>query len=192
MSRSRFRSATSCALQIGTACALALAGCSDDPTCGAGNAPDTGLVASGSGVTLTYGNLRSTVGNDCPSPGAPAGVISLTIESSQTDGTGLFTLCVGRPDLLADDAQSLGCDLPGIAARIIDFTGTAGGCSFVFDDEAPVTGDATSTGLCGNGDDPAGFALTVGGSATVIRTCGTTVDSVVVNLSGRVAVRPST
>jgi hypothetical protein len=186
MSRCRFRSATSLAL------ALALApGCSDDD-CGPGSAPAAGLVASGSAVTLTYGNLRSTVGNDCPSAGAPEGVISLTIESTQTDGSGLFTLCIGRPDQLAERAQSLGCDLPGVAARIIDFTGTAGGCTLALDDEAPVTGDATSAGMCGNGDDPAGFALTVTGTATLTRTCGTTIDSVAVTLNGRVAVLPST
>jgi hypothetical protein len=185
MSRSRFLSATSLALVVA-------AGCGGDDDCGPGDAPAVGLVASSSAVTLTYGNLRSTVGNDCPATGAPAGVISLTIESAQTDGTGLFTLCIGRPDLLAERAQALGCDLPGVAARIIDLTGSAGGCSFVFDDEQVVTGDATSTGMCGNGDDPAGFALTVSGGATLIRTCGTTVDSVEVTLSGRVAVTPST
>lgn len=186
MSRSRFRSATSLALVLP---AIA-AGCSDD-NCGPGNAPQTGLVAIAGPVILTYGHLTSRLGNDCPAAGAPADVVSLTIESTQIDGTGLFTLCVGRPDLLAERAQSLGCDVPGVAARVIDFTGTTAGCTLVLDATQPVTGTATSTGLCGNGSDPAGFALTIDGTATLTRTCGTFVDPLVVTLQGRVAVVPA-
>jgi hypothetical protein len=194
MPRSRFRSATSAALALamGSALALAGAGCGDGgDSCGPGDAPDTGLVASGSASTLTFGQLTSRVGNDCPSSGAPAGVISLTIESTQTDGTGLLTLCVGRPDLLATRAMGLGCDIPGVDVRIIDLVGTTTGCTYVFDDELAVTGTAATTGMCGNGADDAGFALTVDGTASLTRTCGATVDTVPITLRGRVAVTPT-
>jgi hypothetical protein len=197
MAPSRFRSATSVALASVTLAGVALAsvtlvgaaGCSDDgDSCGPGNAPAAGLVASAGAVTLTYGQLISRPGNDCPTSGAPAGVVSLTIEATQTDGTGLFTLCVGRPDLLARQAQALGGDTAGVEVRLIDFTGAGGGCSFALDRSQPITGTATSTGMCGNGEDAAGFALTVNGSASLTRTCGATVDAVTVAIQGRVAV----
>lgn len=183
MSQSRFLSAISAAVAV----AALGPGCSDN-TCGPGGAPTAGLVASGDALTLTYGQLTSGLNNDCPASGAPSGVISLTIDSTQTDGTGRLTLCVGRPDLLAQQAQALGHDVAGAEVRLIDVRGTAGGCSYTIDRGQPVTGNATSTGLCGNGGDPAGFALAIDGGASLTRTCGTTVDSIHVTLHGKVAV----
>src|SRR5215467_6481382 len=64
---------------------LATAGCGDD-SCGPGGAPATGMVAGGSGVTMTYGQFTASPNNDCPDSSAPAGVVSLSIEGLQTDG----------------------------------------------------------------------------------------------------------
>jgi hypothetical protein len=185
MSRSRFLSSTSLAL---VAVAAAIPGCGDD-SCGPGGAPDTGLVAGSDAVTLTYGHLTGELNNDCPAGNAPSGVISVTIRGMQTDGTGAITLCVARPDLLAKQAQALGLD-NGAAVRVFDLNGTANGCSFTIDPSQPVAGNATSSGLCGNGGDPAGFALVLDSSLSLSRTCGTTTDSVAITLHGRIAVSP--
>jgi hypothetical protein len=165
------------------------AGCSDD-SCGPGGAPDSGLVASGDAVTLTYGHLIAEQNNDCPAPDAPPGVISLTIRGSQTDATGFITLCVARPDLLAKQAQALGPDAAGSEVRLVDISGTANVCRLTIDRSAsaqPITGSVTSSGLCGNGSDAAGFALALDGAVSLARACGTTTDSLRVTLSGRVA-----
>lgn len=167
--------------------AAAVAGCSDD-SCGPGDAPDTGLVAAGDAVALTYGNLTGGLNNDCPASDAPAGVVSLTIRGPQIDGAGFITLCVARPDLLARQAQALDLDVAGAEVRIVDLSGTANGCSFAIDRSQPATGNATASGLCGNGSDAAGFALALDGSLSLTRTCGATIDSVRVTLDGRVAV----
>jgi hypothetical protein len=167
--------------------AAAVAGCSDD-SCGPGGAPDTGLVAAGDAVALTYGNLVSGLNNDCPASDAPAGVVSLTIIGMQVGGSGFITLCVARPDLLATQAQALGLDVPGAEVRIVDLVGIADSCSFAIDSSQPATGSATASGLCGNGSDAAGFALALDGSLSLTRTCGATLDSVRVTLDGRIAV----
>ncbi len=188
MSHSRFLSSIDLGLWL--ACALVWSpGCSDD-SCGPNGAPATGVVASGDTVTMTFGNLTGGLNNDCPAADAPAGVISLSIHGTQTDGTGLFTLCIARPDLLAKSDQALGPDASGSAVRVIDVSGTANNCTLTLDKTRLPTGTASSTGLCGNGSDKHGFALVVDGAVPLTRTCGSTVDSVSVTLRGRVAVLP--
>lgn len=193
MSRLRFRSATNLALLS----IASLAGCGGDDDsvkdsgndgCGPGSAPAAGITASGNAVTLTYGQLSAGLNNDCPVSSAPAGVVSMTIFATQTDGTGAFALCVSRPDLLAGGSQALGPDAAGSEIRVINLQGAAQSCTFKVDTAKPITGTATSKGLCGNGSDPAGFALTVDGALALTRTCGSTVDSVQVTLRGTVAV----
>ena len=197
MSPSRFLSSTSAAWLAATAATAA--GCGGDShgpadapidatSCGPGDAPAAGLVASAGAATLTYGHLTGGLNNDCPASDAPAGVVSLTIAGSQTDGTGVITLCVARPDLLAGHAQALGPDDATAAVRVVDVTGTAGGCSFTVDRTQPPSGTATATGLCSNGRDAAGFALVLDGQLSLTRTCGATVDSIAITLHGRVAV----
>lgn len=186
MSHSRFLSTTSLVVVAGTA---AVTGCSDD-TCGPGGAPDTGLVAGGDAVTLTYGHLTGGLNNDCPASDAPAGVISLSIHGTQADGTGRVTLCVARPDRLASQAQALGLDVADAAVRVVDVAGSANNCTFVIDRSQPVTGTATSSGLCGNGSDAAGFALVLDGALSLTRSCGMVDDSIRITLHGRVAVMP--
>jgi hypothetical protein len=187
MSLSRFRSNTDLAAALAAACALAGAtGCGDD-SCGPGGAPAVGVVASGSAVTMTYGTLVAGLNGDCPAGDAPPGVVSMSIEAVQTDGQGRLTLCFPRPDQLADQPAALGT-ASGAAAQIFDFAGTASNCTLAIDPSRAVGGTASTTGLCGNGADPAGFALVLDGTASLTRTCGASIDTVAVTLRGRVAV----
>jgi hypothetical protein len=162
-------------------------GCGDD-SCGTGDAPTVGIVASSSEVTITYGNLTSLAGNDCPDPAAPAGVVSISLEGTQEGGPGRITLCIPRPDQLNGGGHTLGTSLSTADVRIIDLGGMAGSCTFQFDSTRPPTGVAIGEGVCGNGEDPAGFALELDGAASLRRTCGATIDTVAVTLTGRVAV----
>ncbi len=170
------------------AAAIAPAGCSDD-ACGPGGAPASGLVASSDLVALTYGGLSGLLGNDCPDPAAPEGVISLSIEGRQADDpSGLITFCIPRPDLLMQGDRTLGHTTSSADVRIVDLRGNADGCAYEIDRTQPPTGAAQATGVCDNGDSPDGFALSLDGAVSLRRTCGATVDSVPVTLRGRVAV----
>jgi hypothetical protein len=179
------------ALALGSASGCGGGGGSGDAgdSCGPGGAPGTGLVASGGGLSLTYGQLRGSPNRDCPSAGAPSGVISLTIDGKQADAgaSGLITLCIGRPDLLAGQPLALGAE-PGTDVHVVDLNGTAGGCTLTVAPSVPPAGTVSSTGLCNNGSNAAGFALTLDATLTLTRTCGSTVDTVPVTLRGRVAV----
>lgn len=160
------------------------AGCGGDDECGPGDAPATGLVAGNADVSLTYGNLTSGANNDCPDPMAPEGVISLTIEGTQADSASLIVFCLSRPDLL----QSMDLPLGTSGLRIIDFNGMKDDCTFAFESSRPVTGTVHATGLCDNGEDPAGWALGINGNISLRRTCTTATDTIAVTLSGTVAV----
>jgi hypothetical protein len=186
MSLSRFLSTTS--LVTGLVALAGAPGCGDD-SCGTGGAPTVGLVASGTGVTMTFGNLRGSFNNDCPDPSAPTGVISLSIEGTQTDGQGRITLCISRPDVLAKQSQPIGSDRAGQVVRLVDLAGSAGSCTFtLFSVDAMAT--ATARGLCDNGGNTAGWALEIEAAVTLSRTCGTTMDMLPTTLMGRVAVAP--
>lgn len=191
MLHSRFHSATRLATFASIA-AVVVPGCGGGgaDSCGPGGAPAAGLLATGGGATLSYGGLRAGLNGDCPATGAPAGVTSLTIAGTGSEG--FITLCVSRPDLLASEPQAVALDVPGsnAAARLVDLVGAASSCTFKIDPAQPATGTVSSTGLCGNGADAAGFALVVDATLALTRTCGTTIDSVPVTLRGRVAVLP--
>ena len=168
-----------------------LAGCpSDDDSCGPGGASPTGIVAGDIDVTLTYGNLEAGINNDCPAADAPEGVVSVSVHGQQVDGTGLITLCIARPDLIATQEQGLGSDIAGTPVRVVDLTGTFDGCSYDLDPARIPTGKATTSGMCGvNGDDPAGFALTLDGAVGLRRTCpGMPVTTIQLLLTGRAAI----
>src|SRR5262245_47925282 len=87
MSRSRFPSHTSLAAAAAASAALLGASCGGDDSCGPGTLT-TGLIASASTVSLTYGTLTSGLNNDCPASNPPAGVVSLTIFGFQVGGAG--------------------------------------------------------------------------------------------------------
>jgi hypothetical protein len=181
----------SCLLAISLS--LVTVACSSDgDTCGPGGAPTTGLVATNAdgSTKLTFGDLHAGLNNDCPASDAPAGVVSLTVQGTQSDaGTqGFITLCIARPDLLAKQAQDLQLDVAGAEAKLVDASGTASNCSLQIDPAQPATGTVSASGLCASGGDPAGFALVVDGALHLQRTCNTAVDSIAVTLRGRVAV----
>jgi len=173
---------------LAAAATTAAAGCSDD-ACGTGGAPRAGLVAAGEDVSLDFGELSGLLGNDCPDPAAPAGVISLSIEGRQTgDPAGLVTLCIPRPDLLMEGDRSLGTTTSAADVRIIDLRGSSNNCMLSLDSTQPPTGTARATGVCDNGDSPDGFALVLDGGIALRRTCGATTTTVTATLRGRVAV----
>ena len=174
MSLSRFLSITSVV--------LATTGCSSDD-CGPHGAPVDGLAVMGSGVMLGYGGLVGGPHNDCKDPSAPSGVISMTIEGMQTGGSSLIDFCVPRPDRLGQHTLTIPTDL-----QVIDVFGMDASCSYMLDNTMPPTGTATAAHVCGGGYDKAGFAMTFDGMATLQRTCGTTVDTIPVSLTGTVAV----
>jgi hypothetical protein len=176
---------------LAAAAAIGLPGCSDD--CGPGGAPASGLLVSGDTSTSTfaieYGNLSSLLGNDCPDPAAPEGVISVSIEGRQTgDAASGVTLCIPRPDLLMQGDRTLGTAISTADVRIIDLGGSADGCTFRLDISQAPTGAAQATGVCDNGDSPEGFALSFDGAVGMRRTCGATTDTVAATLRGRIAI----
>lgn len=162
---------------------VVLAACGDDE-CGPGAAPDFGIHAASADVSLTYGNLTSGQNNDCPDPDAPSGVVSLTIQGSQQDGPGLLTLCIARPDKIASGELPFGVG----QVQIIDLNGEADGCSFTIDRMRPTLGTASTSGLCDNGANPAGYALTVDGNLSLTRTCPTMNDTIAVSFTGTAAI----
>lgn len=187
MSRSRSLSTSSLLVALAGSGALGAAGCGDDD-CGPGGAPASGLTVSSAEVSLVYGGLSALAGNDCPDPDAPAGVVSVSIEGRTADDTGLVTLCIPRPDLLMEGGRTLGTALSTADVRIFDLGGTVDGCTYALDTTRPPLGTATGTGVCSNGNDPAGFAIEIDGNVSLRRTCGPAIDLVAVALSGRVAV----
>ncbi len=178
-------------LALAALAALALPACSDDgDSCGPSVQSGEVVAADrgSSGVALRYHQLRARRNNDCPAADAPAGVISVTISGVATDGTAPFTLCVGRPDLLSG-ARALGG--AGAQVEVVDVSGAAGGCTFRQKAGAPATGTVTSSGVCGDAVDPAGFSMKFNGEVTVERTCGATVDTLTLSLTGEVPVSKS-
>lgn len=185
MSRSRFRSTTRLLVVAAATAALALAagGCPNADQCGPGSAADDGLALSGSGVDVTYQGLAASANNDCPSASAPAGVVSLTIGGTQVGTSYPITLCVSRPDLLDAAGLQLGTDV-----QVIDLgADLGGGCTLALGTGA-ASGSVTGAGVCDNGTNAAGFAITIDGTVPMKRTCGTQVDQLDLTLAGTIAV----
>lgn len=156
------------------------AGCSDD-ACGPGSAPDNGLVAGDQDNNLTFGGLTSSANNDCPDQAAPPGVVSLSISGTQTNGTGLITLCIPRPDQISGGVPL------GSGLVIFDLNGEANSCMYKLEKTRPVTGTAKATGICDNGQS-GGYALTIDGRISLTKTCTTSSETLAVNFVGTVAV----
>jgi hypothetical protein len=166
--------------------AVLLAACSGDD-CGSKDAFEFGLTVSSDQVSLVFGDLTAGANNDCPDPQAPSGVISLTIAGSQMGGTGLFTMCVGRPDQLETMPLTIGSAL----VHLVDLNGVdmASGCSYSLDLGHVPSGTVQGQHMCGNGTDKAGFGLVFDGHIGLHRTCGATIDSIDVGITGNVAVK---
>lgn len=162
----------------------------DDSTCGVGDAPVDGLLASANGVQLTFTGLTAGANNDCPDPTTPD-VVSLSIMGTQkmpgmVDGPGIFFGCIPRPDLL-ETPRALGLSMSS-DFQLVSLAGSDASCTYKLDDSIPPTGTATGENVCDNGVNPAGFILTMDAAATLERKCNGVTDTVTVQLSGSIAV----
>ena len=172
--------------------AVVTASCSPSDSCGQGTASPTGLTVRGNiGANnalaiINYADLVAGQNNDCPDPNAPAGVISLTVEGEQLLDTPKVSFCISRPDLLGTKTLQIGTDV--VFNALESNNAGAVGCSLSLPLHATTSGTVTATGVCDNGIGPEGFAITFNGMATLQRTCGTTVDMVMMNIVGTAAV----
>ena len=201
MSASWCRSRTSVAAAAALL-ALALAGCPGDDAppveCGVSGAPDEGITAAADGDQARFGDWVAGANNDCPGPGAPAGVVSLTVFGAQVEpaGAAFVTVCLPRPDLIREESYPLSRDVQPVPAddrvQLIDVQAAFGdGCRWDLDDTAEPDGTAAFTGLCEGGVDPAGFTMTLAATATVVETCPEAADRTLeVTLEGSVHVTP--
>lgn len=182
------RSATSGALAGLLLAAVALAGCSDDDSCGPGDQEAPGLTVEAAAVT--FGNFAASANNDCP-PSAGQHPTSITVQGEQIapEVTGQFlVLCLPRPDLIDDQPVSF---TDSERLEIVDLFGQdPDGCGIRFDDAAePGSAAATFSGFCDNGTDQAGFALSLSGNLPITRTCdGDPPQALTSALSGRAEV----
>ena len=172
---------------------LWLAACpGDDTVCGFGDAPVDGIVVAGGGDSFEYGGFQAGANNDCP---AEDGVVSVTVFGAQTDGNAFLTLCLPRPDLIESGvAYELTPDLQPVPdadrVQVIDVDADhEDDCAWSIN--GTPSGTASFEGLCGDGVDPAGFAMTLDGAITLREDCPATppVD-VAVTLTGTVRVLP--
>jgi hypothetical protein len=137
---------------------------------------------------ITYGDFTSSPNNDCPAPDAPT---SLTLSGLQAspDGVASITLCLRHPDQL--DGQTVALD-DGDQILIADLAADLGDCRVRYDGSQPSTAAIRFEGVCGDGTDPAGYAVALSGSFGGTRSCegdgGTTEEPVTVTLDGRAAV----
>ncbi len=109
--------------------------------------------------------------------------MSLTITGGLVGGTGFFTVCIGRPDLLGTEPLALGGKV-----QVVDVSGSSATCTYSLSSATPPSGDLSATGVCGDGTDHGGFAMTVTGNVQLARDCGGTKDTVPATISGTVPV----
>jgi hypothetical protein len=193
-SKHRPRSGTRSSTELLACAALAAlaAACSDDDAaCGPGNAAADGITVTIGAETVHYGMFTSSVNNDCTLAGS--GVISTTIQGRQSGATSALSLCLPRPDLLGGDAAPLSANhVPPEAAdrvQLFDVSVTlAGGCTAHLEVGAVPSGTASFGGYCAGGTDPAGYAITLAGSAPVSVTCPAGTTTMTATLAGTAAV----
>ena len=175
---------------IPLAISAALFGCPNHgETCGASANSGT-LTASATNISLSYGGLSAGLNNDCPAHDGST-VVSLTItgnEITSGSGFGVVTFCVPRPDLLESMSQAIGGS--GALVQVVDVTGADASCTYALDSAVTPSGTLSSTGMCDDGSNAAGFTLTVDGAFTLDRTCGSAKDTVSVMLTGSTDVLP--
>nr|HEX4312659.1 hypothetical protein [Kofleriaceae bacterium] len=152
--------------------------------CGPHGASAIGLFVQNGALKMTFGGLQASPNQDCPDPNAPAGVVPLTIEGVQTDGSGAVTFCIPRPDKLTSDSV-LGDDTPSSPmVHIVDLTGFGSdGCVYSFDQNTPPTGSMKAAGICDNGASASGFALTVDGDVPMTGSAGDGGSNVACNIT---------
>lgn len=196
MSPSRSRSSTEAIAAVAAVAALLLAACADDApppidapvdapidapidtasVCGPGGAAPDGITATIDGKEARYQMFTSSVNNDCTIGGS--GVISITIQGVQQGQASTIALCLPRPDLLGAEPSPLAPSRvppdPADRVQLFDVSamiGSASGCTVMLVPGSTPTGTARFDGYCEGGTHPAGYALTLAGSADVTVTC---------------------
>jgi len=168
-----------------------VAGCPADDSCGPGDAPGDGLTATSGAVMLRYHGMTASPNNDCPDPTAPEGVVSLSLTAIQVNGADALVLCIPRPDMLESDLPVVASTATHTAAiEIQDVNATDSGCTFTDSAAMAPAGTGHAEGICGDGTDPAGFALLISGQVSVDRDCSGTVDTLRLDLAGTISVTP--
>lgn len=178
------------------AAAMALFGCGggDDAACGPGDPAMyegiTGAALSGDPVTIAWEGFTSGPNNDCtPDDG---GATSLTIQGTQPESGFAITFCVPRPDTIGGDPVALvyaSEEHPG-PVEVVDMSAMLDGdCILTKDPDTAPSGTVTFIGLCGDGIDPAGYAISVDANVAGLMACaGGAPEAVTITLSGATAV----
>jgi len=193
MPRSRSRSSIEGALvALSLAGLLLTSACSDDgSSCGPGGAAADGITVTIGGETVRYRGFTSSVNNDCTLSGS--GVISTTIQGVQADAGATMALCMPRPDLLGAEPAPLSANHvppePTDRVQLFDVgVALAGGCTAALVVGATPSGSASFGGYCAGGTDPAGYALTLNGTAPVMVTCPSGTTAATATLAGTAAI----
>ncbi|MCX5748373.1 MAG: hypothetical protein NT062_38460 [Proteobacteria bacterium] len=146
------------------------------------------MIATNATTNLTFESFVASANNDCPDQASP-GVTSLTIIARETGGaSGFLTICIPHPERANEPGRVLGADQSTADFQLVDLTGAANSCTFKMTTASAPTGTGQTEGLCDAGTSPAGFALALDGALALERTCGATIDTVDMTLTGRVAV----
>jgi hypothetical protein len=165
--------------------------------CGIADVTIDGVTAAQGADTVTFGMFAAGANNDCPGPGVPGGVVSVTVFGRQVEpaGNAVISVCLPRPDLIdsGDDIPLSPAHQPAEASdrvQLVDLEGDlAADCRWSLGG-AP-DGTARFDGFCDDGTHPDGFALTFDATVPVTKTCtGLPDETVEVILAGTVAVEP--
>jgi hypothetical protein len=192
MLHSRFPSPTERATIAAAILAVAgLTACSDDSSCGTGGAAAAGAPSTVGTETVAFTAFTAGRNSDCQINGS--GVVSVTVAGHQLNDTAPLTLCLPRPDLIETAPVTLTKDeLPPPVtdrAQLIDAVAIlAGGCVARLDATRAYAATATFAGMCDDGTNAAGFALTLAGQVPVTVTCAGNPTAAMATLAGTVAV----
>jgi hypothetical protein len=146
--------------------------CGDD-SCGPVAESESVIPASMATDEILWTNWRSSPNNDCGETGGP---ISLTVEADQMGSDRAITLCLPRPDKLSGSPVEV-TDTTRI--RIIDIFADLSepGCLASLDRSMAASGQVAFPGICGDGQDSAGYSIDFDISVPMTVTCGADVTS---------------
>jgi hypothetical protein len=167
---------------------------SNSGSCGPNGAPADGIGISTGVETASFSGLSASANNDCNLPGSPAGVVSLTITGKQTGTNDQITFCIPRPDLFEDgQSHTVGNDHSTADLWIVDLEAENADCSYDIDattgyaiEDGDIT--ASASGMCKDGTDSAGFALTIEGAVNLDESCSGETDVKNSRITGTAAI----
>ncbi|HUH01721.1 MAG TPA: hypothetical protein VML75_06975 [Kofleriaceae bacterium] len=161
-------------------------GCNGDAVCGPGTAPADGLSADIGTAEVTFGGFTSSVNNDCTPP--EGGPTSITVDGTQVGQPAFhITFCLPRPAQLGADPVAV-TDVQRL--EVIDINARLDeNCLLILDRTRAGTGTVTFAGYCGDGLDPAGYAMEFDAVVPGTRICtGNQQEPVDIALTGSVAI----